>query len=336
MGRRNGTAHDGVRQRHGQSVDRLRRGHRGAARRRPSPTQRVSGAARRPLQGSQQPRRKPGTRPRIREGRAPTGGRRGANRRSGRWLSGSRSGRDRAAARRSRALSGSGLGSGLQGPGAQNDGVILMAVAAIVRRWLDGLAGLLLAWREKQRARQGVLISREDAHFVVRSRVRGRESVPQTIVAGAALPPGLANLARNGAVTLEFKEVVVRRIQVPAPAREFLPGIVRNQIDRLSPWRANETLYGFDSALKGDDPGTLDVCILMQSRAVIDAARDQVAAIGLVVNQIVASDPPLVGPITLWSQLSQASAASLRRARWLLGGAIIGMLLVSLGVSVWA
>ena len=211
-----------------------------------------------------------------------------------------------------------------------------MAVAAIVRRWLDGLAGLLLAWREKQRARQGVLISREDAHFVVRSRVRGRESVPQTIVAGAALPPRLANLARNGAVTLEFKEVVVRRIQVPAPAREFLPGIVRNQIDRLSPWRANETLYGFDSALKGDDPGTLDVCILMQSRAVIDAARDQVATIGLVVNQIVASDPPLVGPITLWSQLSQASAASLRRARWLLGAAIIGMLLVSLGVSVWA
>ena len=211
-----------------------------------------------------------------------------------------------------------------------------MAIGAIVRGWLDGLAGLLLAWRERQRARQGLLISREDAHFVVRSMGRGRESAAHTIAAGAALPPGVAHLARNGVVTLELKEVVVRRIQVPAPAREFLPGIVRNQIDRLSPWRANETVYGFDSALNRDDPGTLDVCILMQSRAIIDAARDQVATTGVVVNRIVASDPPLVGPIALWSQLSQASEASLHRARWLLGAAIAGMLLLSLGVSAWA
>ena len=211
-----------------------------------------------------------------------------------------------------------------------------MAIGAIVRGWLDGLAGLLLAWRERQRARQGLLIAREDAHFVVRSQGPGRQSAPYTIAAGAAVPPGVAHLARNGVVTLELKEVVVRRIQVPAPAREFLPGIVRNQIDRLSPWRANETVYGFDSALNRDDPGTLDVCILMQSRAVIDAARDQVATTGVVVNRIVASDPPLVGPIALWSQLSQASEASLRRARWLLGAAIAGMLLLSLGVSAWA
>ena len=67
-----------------------------------------------------------------------------------------------------------------------------MAVGAIVRGWLDGLAGLLLAWRERQRARQGVLISREDAHFVVRSMGRGRESAPHIIAAGAALPPGMA------------------------------------------------------------------------------------------------------------------------------------------------
>jgi general secretion pathway protein L len=211
-----------------------------------------------------------------------------------------------------------------------------MAIAAMVRAWLDGLAGLLLAWREGQRARQGLLITRQGAHFVVRAEGRGQASVPQIIAAGATVPPSVARLARDGTVTFELKEVVVRRIQVPAPAREFLPGIVRNQIDRLSPWRANETVYGFAGALNRDDPGTLDVCILLQSRAVIDAVRDQVSAIGLTVNRIVGSDPPLVGPMTLWSQLSQASEASLQRVRTLLGATIAGALLLSLGVSAWA
>jgi general secretion pathway protein L len=212
----------------------------------------------------------------------------------------------------------------------------MTTVRARVGKWVDGLAGLLLARREGQRARKGLLISREDDHFVVRSMGRGREQLPQIIVPGATLPSRLARRARDGTVTFELKEVVVRRIQVPAPARDFLPGIVRNQIERLSPWRANETVYGFEGALNRDDPGTLDVCILMQSRAVIDAVRDQVDAIGLVVHRIVASDPPLVGPIALWSQLSQASEASLRRVRALLVAAIAGVLLLSLGVSAWA
>jgi general secretion pathway protein L len=211
-----------------------------------------------------------------------------------------------------------------------------MAVGAMVRKWLDGLAGMLLAWREGKRAGYGLLIWREDAHFVVRSMGRGRQSLPQIIAPGAALSSGLSRLARDGTVTFELKEVVVRRIQVPAPAREFLPGIVRNQIERLSPWRANDTVYGFAGALNRDDPGTLDVCILMQSRAVIDAVRDQVEAIGLVVHRIVASDPPLVGPITLWSRLSEASEASLRRVRAFLIAAIAGTVLLSLGVSAWA
>jgi general secretion pathway protein L len=211
-----------------------------------------------------------------------------------------------------------------------------MAIGAMVRAWLDGLAGLLLAWREGQRARQGLLITREDAYFVVRAVGRGQESVPQIVKAGAALPPGMARRARDGTVTFELKEVVVRRIQVPALAREFLPGIVRNQIERLSPWRANDTVYGFEGTLNRDDPATLDVCILMQSRAVIDAVRDQVDGLGLAVDRIVGSDPPLVGPIPLWSHLSHASEASLRRVRTVLGAAIAGALLLSLGVSAWA
>jgi len=47
-------------------------------------------------------------------------------------------------------------------------------------------------------------------------------------------------------ITLELPtdEIVVQRINVPAQAREFLAGIVRNRIDRLSPWPADQVVYG--------------------------------------------------------------------------------------------
>lgn len=211
-----------------------------------------------------------------------------------------------------------------------------MAIWAIVRGWLDGLAGLLLGWREARRARHGVVIALQDADFVILPLGPGRESAPTIVAAGAVAPPGVVRLARRGLVTFELKEVVVRRIQVPVKAREFLPGIVRNQIERLSPWQASETVYGFDASPNHDDSATLDVSILMTSRAVVDAARDEVAALGLALDRIVASDPALKAPVALWSQLSHASQTSLRGARWLVGAAIAATLLLSLGVSSWA
>jgi general secretion pathway protein L len=211
-----------------------------------------------------------------------------------------------------------------------------MSVGAMFQAWLDGLAGLLLARREARRARQGLLITPEHAQFVVRPMGRGREPDQTTVVPGTMVPPGLARLARRGLVMFELNEVVVRRIQVPAQAREFLPGIVRNQIERLSPWQGNETVYGFDAAINAEDAATLDVRVLMTSRGVVDAARDQVAAIGLAIDRIVASDSALAPPVALWSQLSQTSQASLRRTRWLIGAAIAAVVVLSLGVSGWA
>jgi Tfp pilus assembly protein PilN len=83
----------------------------------------------------------------------------------------------------------------------------------------------------------------------------------------------------------------VRRIAVPAQAREFLPGIVRNQIERLSPWYADQVVYGFDADVDEEDAATLDVRVLIALRTVIDKARDELAAAGLRVDRIVARQP---------------------------------------------
>jgi general secretion pathway protein L len=152
---------------------------------------------------------------------------------------------------------------------------------------------------------------------------------------------------------------VARRIAVPVQARAFLPGIIRNQIERLSPWHADQVVYGFDADVDAEDAAALDVRVLIALRAVIDRARDELAAIGLRVDRIVTSQPPPPRPrpnaevngaspphaekggmggksVTLWSRLADVSPAQLAHACRHVGAGIGGAVVVSLCVSLWA
>src|SRR5262245_48094136 len=136
----------------------------------------------------------------------------------------------------------------------------LMRIDLIVLRWLEVLAGLYFACRETWRVRRALIVTREGAHFVVRkaepqrdaivqTRASDRNAVLATVAVGHKVPARVMRAARNGFVILELPpgEVAVRRLNIPAPAREFLPGIVRNQIERLSPWHIDDVAYGFEA-----------------------------------------------------------------------------------------
>src|SRR5882672_10583009 len=118
-----------------------------------------------------------------------------------------------------------------------------MRIGAILRRWIEILATLYLAWRESQ-------------HVVVRRAEPSRDAMlrdPQagkilaTLALGTGVSADVSRAAHDNFVVLEFPtdKVVVRRITVPAQARKFLSGVIRNQIERLSPWPANDVVYGF-------------------------------------------------------------------------------------------
>ena len=234
----------------------------------------------------------------------------------------------------------------------------MMDIGILLRRWLDVLASAYVEQCEAWRGRRALVVTREGSQFAVRraptdvermaapGRAMARD--PSEIVAvvepGQPVSDDVSHLARGGFVILELPEenVAVRRVAVPAQAREFVDGIVRNQIERLSPWRADQAVYGFAVDLDGEDGTTLDVCVLIAARGAIDAAREQLAAIGLSVDRIVTSlrnadgAKAMTRTVTLWSRLVDVSPATRSRLRLQIGIGIAGTAAACLGLGLWA
>jgi general secretion pathway protein L len=187
-----------------------------------------------------------------------------------------------------------------------------MPGGALLKRWIEILAALLLAWRESRRELRSLIVTSENENVVVRQGDSGRDAMLRDAHAGrviATLRPGtevsqeVSQLAANSLVVLEFpaEKVVTRHVAVPGQARKFLSGVIRNQIERLSPWPVNGVLYGFTAEAGTADAAVVDVCILMAARTDADAARRDLAAFGLPVDRIVARGPDAetAGTVTL-------------------------------------
>jgi len=230
------------------------------------------------------------------------------------------------------------------------------SIGAFLRRWIEVLTVTHFAWREAWRARQSLTVACENGRFIVRKSRQDRDIGPRpeqldepeenlaVLVAGAPIPAKVTHAARGSFVVFRLPDdrVVVRRIAVPVQAREFLPGIIRNQIERLSPWHADQVVYGFAADVDEEDAATLDVRVLIALRADIDRASDELAAIGLPVDRIVTS-PPHGGEgregaksVTLWSRLVDVSPEYLAHTCRRAGAGIAGAVAVSLGLSLWA
>jgi general secretion pathway protein L len=234
-------------------------------------------------------------------------------------------------------------------------------IPALWRRWTEVLTRVWFAWWEARRARQALVVACENGHFVVRKSLGdaatrhpetpGENAVLAVLARGAEAPAQVAQAARGSLVVFELPAdiVVVRRIAVPVQAREFLAGIIRNQIERLSPWYAEEVVYGFDAEVNAEDPASLDARVFIVLRSSIDRARTELDALGLPVDRAVVRRQPdpwhlLPGAeegtkgakaVVLWS-LADISPESLAAPRRQVGAAIAVALIVSVSVSVWA
>ena len=143
--------------------------------------------------------------------------------------------------------------------------------------WIDALAAALLAAGRVIARRRRFRLERADGGFAVIA-LDGAKSRPvgSLATAGGALsvlPAGLDKTLAGAEleVLAPMGAIVVRRLEpLPAESREFIPGIVRHQLDRLVPWRAEDVLHA--ARVVPGAEGRLDVTVSATSRAALAPA----------------------------------------------------------------
>src|ERR1700728_3853272 len=121
-------------------------------------------------------------------------------------------------------------------------------------RWIDCVAGVLFALRRRFRTSRTVhLVEGADSAFTVLPAedvpARGepeRIRIVDGKVAGS-LSENLQSRARANRIeiVLQPARFLFRPLELPRRAGEFLEGIVRAQIDRLTPWPAEDAAFGW-------------------------------------------------------------------------------------------
>jgi general secretion pathway protein L len=131
------------------------------------------------------------------------------------------------------------------------------AVSNAFQRWLDGVAEAVVALIARFITPRTVsLLERETGRFEFLSEdektegaLRGIELRVEDGAVVGQLPPEAEVALRSARVelTLRSSRFVFKPLELPARAAEFLDGIVRAQIDRLTPWNAEIAAFGFSA-----------------------------------------------------------------------------------------
>ncbi|HEY1942358.1 MAG TPA: PilN domain-containing protein [Roseiarcus sp.] len=130
-----------------------------------------------------------------------------------------------------------------------------MNALATARSWiareLDFAAqAFTIAYEAMRRPRRAILIERPEGDFALAPQKSGEagETSRLRFVEGGWMVSGGPAPRLAGAdveVALASRRFVYREIELPRQAAAFLGGVVRAQIDRLTPWTAREAVFGW-------------------------------------------------------------------------------------------
>ena len=121
-------------------------------------------------------------------------------------------------------------------------------IGAILGAWTGSVAGAIIAGFDRLVSPRVVrLIEDDKGGFAIETAARPENVPPRVAFADGALSaPNLAPMFRGSRVeiVLQPNRFLFRPLELPARAADFLEGIVRAQIDRLTPWSASEAVFG--------------------------------------------------------------------------------------------
>lgn len=133
---------------------------------------------------------------------------------------------------------------------------LLRTIGAILTAWADHIAAAIVEMFDRLVSPRIVHLSEKpDGGFELLSPDRNAaddEVGNGTTIAfagGQMLASHIANMLRGSriAISLSPNHFLFRNLELPAQAAGFLEGIIRAQIDRLTPWSANAVVFGFSA-----------------------------------------------------------------------------------------
>ena len=121
-------------------------------------------------------------------------------------------------------------------------------IAAIVSSWTEGVAAAIVNGIDRLVSPLLVrLIEEQDGVFsLYKGGVTESAAVPVTFDDGTLSGANIAATLRGARVeiVLRASRFLFRPLELPARAAAFLDGVVRAQIDRLTPWSTSEAVFG--------------------------------------------------------------------------------------------
>ena len=209
-----------------------------------------------------------------------------------------------------------------------------------IARWIDCVAAAIVAMRGWFVASRPVeLIEEGDGEFSLRTggkdagRARpeaGRIRIVDGKVAGK-VPGALAAKLKacRAELVLQPGRFMFRPLELPRRAGEFLDGIVRSQVDRLTPWSPAEAAFGWSPPTDaGND--RITVTVAATARALITPLVEAVAGLGAD-SIVVSTHAPAPASAVAIKVLEHTvrGALELRRVRRALMAVLIGAGLVA-------
>src|SRR3954447_13582218 len=124
----------------------------------------------------------------------------------------------------------------------------LQPIGTFLRGWTDSVAAAVIAAFDRVSAPRLIrLIEQDNGNFAVETAGKS-ENLPRQLAFadGSFSAANLAPLFRGSRVEIDLqpKRFLFRPLELPARAADFLDGIVRAQIDRLTPWSGSEAVFG--------------------------------------------------------------------------------------------
>jgi len=172
-------------------------------------------------------------------------------------------------------------------------------------RWIDSVAGTVNGLLNRLQSNHEVrIIESAPDTFTLRAARAGRKSSVADhrirIINGAIkgqLPADWVKMLRGSRaeMVLNANRFLFRPLELPKRAVEFLDGIVRAQIDRLTPWTPGEAVFSWTSPT--DTPNDrIELTIAATARAMVAPYVQAIADLGVASVAVLTVPPPPYPP----------------------------------------